>query len=92
MCGDGVAQIRGEKNSMNQYCRYCVFLTVNNYPYCNKKCKAISYSSCKRMNKCKDFAFVDCPSEFQDALGETNGYKPRERKMKEVDGQMNLFE
>lgn len=77
---------------MKQYCRYCVYLCVNNVPYCNAKEEIRSRSSCKRPNNCKDFAFADCEPEYQDAFGETNGYKPRgERHKKSIDGQMNLI-
>lgn len=76
---------------MKQYCRYCVNLCVNNVPYCmiHEKCKGVS--SCKRPNKCKDFVFADVEPEYQDAFGETNGYKPRQPKQKQIDGQMSLF-
>ena len=76
---------------MKQYCRYCVYLYVNNVPYCQVKEKFRSVSSCKRPNNCKDFEFADCEPEFQDAFGETNGYKPRgEKHKKSIDGQMSL--
>lgn len=55
----------------------------------------MSESYCKRPNNCKDFVFADCEPEYQDAFGETNGYKPRkprERKMKECEGQTSLFD
>lgn len=55
----------------------------------HEKCKSVS--SCKRPNKCKDFVFADVESEYQDAFGETNGYKPRQPKQKQIDGQMRLF-
>ena len=78
---------------MAQYCRYCVYLSVNNYPYCNKKDKRLSESSCKKPNDCKEYAFVDCEPEYQDAFMEhTKGYKPRKPKMKqECEGQLSLF-
>ena len=78
-------------DGMKQYCRYCVNLCVNNVPYCmiHEKCKSVS--SCKRPNKCKDFVFADVESEYQDAFGETNGYKPRQPKQKQIGGQMSLF-
>lgn len=77
---------------MRQYCRYCVYLYVNNVPYCDIREEVRSISSCKHPNHCKDFAFADVEPEYQDAFGETNGYKPRERKQRQYDGQMNLFE
>lgn len=79
---------------MKQYCRYCIYLCVNNVPYCNAHEEFRSRSSCKRANKCKDFIFCDAPSDYQDAFGETRGYKPRRPKgFKDVqiDGQMTLF-
>lgn len=80
---------------MKQYCRYCIYLCVNNVPYCDIKKKVKGESSCKKPNKCKDFVFANCEPEYQDAFGETNGYKERkhkERKPKEVvfDGQMTF--
>lgn len=77
---------------MKQYCRYCAHLTVNNFPYCEVKKTERSESSCKRPNRCKDFDFANCPPEFQDAFGETKGYKPRKTKNKEqAEEQMELF-
>ena len=65
---------------MKQYCRYCVNLCVNNFPYCSVKEKGLSESYCKRTNTCKDFVFADVEPEYQDAFGETNGYHPRRPK------------
>lgn len=83
-----------EKNKdIKQYCRYCVYLCVNNVPYCNVKEQVKSESSCKRENHCKDFVFADVEPEYQDAFGETNGYKPRKPKgykTIQIDGQMRL--
>lgn len=76
---------------MKQYCRYCVELCVNNVPYCQKRKQIRSESSCKRPNNCKYFVFADVEPEYQDAFGETNGYKPRQPKQYECDGQMSLF-
>ena len=67
---------------MKQYCRYCVYLSVNNFPYCIVKEKEISLSACKKANQCQDFEFADCEPEYQDALGETNGYHPRNPRIK----------
>ena len=67
---------------MKQYCRYCVNLCVNNFPYCSVKEKGLSESYCKRTNTCKDFAFADVEPEYQDAFGETSGYHPRQPKRK----------
>ena len=76
---------------MKQYCRYCIYLCVNNVPYCDVKKQTKSRDSCKRPNKCKDFIFANVEPEYQDAFGETNGYIPHERKAKTNDGQMKLF-
>lgn len=80
---------------MKQYCRYCIHLHVNNFPYCDVKEKCLSESSCKRPNNCKEFDFADCEPEYQDAFGENaKGYKPRKQKeliMKQCDGQYSLF-
>lgn len=80
---------------MKQYCRYCIYLCVNNVPYCDIKKKVKGESSCKRPNKCKDFVFANCEPEFQDAFGETNGYREREYKgkksnVKECLGQLSF--
>lgn len=65
---------------MKQYCRYCVNLCVNNFPYCSAKGKALSESYCKHTNTCKEFIFADVEAEYQDAFGETGGYHERQRK------------
>ena len=42
----------------------------------------------------KDFVFADVEPEYQDAFGETNGYKPRQPRQprqKQIDGQISLF-
>jgi hypothetical protein len=76
---------------MKQYCRYCVWLCVNNVPYCDKKKEIRSKSSCMHTNKCKDFHFADCEPEYQDAFGITNGYKPRKpRHSQQIEGQLEL--
>lgn len=78
---------------MKQYCRYCVHLCVNNVPYCDKHNETRSRSSCTHPNNCKDFEFADCEPEFQDAFGETNGYKPRRpRKSQKIEGQISMAE
>jgi len=85
--------MNNEQPKFRQYCRYCVYLCVNNVPYCNAKKQTKSESSCKRENHCKDFVFADTDPEYQDAFGETNGYKPRKpkgSKIKQIDGQMTI--
>lgn len=80
---------------MKQYCRYCIHLCVNNFPYCRQKEKELSESSCKKTNECKDFVFADCEPEYQDAFMENmKGYKtrePRKPRKKQCDGQISLF-
>ena len=77
-----------------QYCRYCIHLHVNNYPYCDIKEDVLAVSSCKKPNKCKDYAFADCDPEYQDAFMENvKGYKPREPRKprkEQCDGQIRL--
>lgn len=75
---------------MKQYCRYCANLHVNNFPWCEAKEKQLSESYCKRANRCSEFVFADVEPEYQDAFGETKGYKPRIKKQ-QCDGQMRLF-
>ena len=76
---------------MAQYCRYCVYLCVNNFPWCDKKGKQLSRSSCKKPNNCKDFELAECEQEYQDALMENvKGYHPREKKQPVIDGQLRL--
>jgi len=77
---------------MKQYCRYCIFLYVNNVPYCTAKNDFRSIGSCKRENHCKEFIFANVDPEYQDAFGETNGYIPKVCKEKDVKGQLSLFE
>lgn len=79
---------------MKQYCRYCVNLCVNNVPYCDVHKKCLSKSYCIHTNNCKDFVFADVEPEYQDAFGETNGYKSRRQRhpmQKQIEGQMSLF-
>ena len=76
---------------MKQYCRYCVYLCVNNVPYCMEHKECLSESYCKHQNTCKDFVFADVEPEYQDAFGETNGYKPRAKHTSETDCQQMSF-
>ena len=85
-----VAHQWGDAN-MKQYCRYCVYLCVNNAPYCDKRKEFRKESSCKRPNNCKDFKFAECEPEYQDAFFETNGYRPRgPKKKQQIDGQISF--
>lgn len=73
---------------MKQYCRYCTYLYVNNFTWCQAKEKEISESKAKHENHCSDFDFNEI-----DAFGETKGYKPRQgsKKGKKPEGQLTLF-
>ena len=64
---------------MKQYCRYCVWLCINNCCYCDKHEKVIAESTARTTNKCKDFEFCEV-----DAFMETDGYKPRAPRRKTV--------
>lgn len=76
---------------MKQYCRYCVNLCVNNVPYCMAHEKVMGEGQCKRENHCKEFEFADVEPEYQDAFGETNGYRPRSpKKPQQCDGQIKI--
>ena len=76
---------------IKQYCRYCTHLFVNNFPYCDAKEKQLSESFCKKPNNCKVFDLATCEPEYQDAFMENiRGYKPREPKKKQCDGQIRL--
>lgn len=76
---------------MNQYCRYCTHLHVNNCPYCDVKKKTLKESSCKCVNNCNDFEFANCEPEYQDAFGETKGYKPRRKRIVNRDNNQISF-
>ena len=84
--------IKNAKTQGKQYCRYCIYLCVNNVPYCTAKNEYRNKESCKRPNKCKEFCFANVPPEYQDAFGETNGYIPHKPKKKQCDGQISLFD
>ena len=72
---------------MKQYCRYCGYLTVNNFPWCGKREEAISVETAKSPNRCHDFAYNP-----MDAFGENEkGYIPRKHRKKQCEGQMQLF-
>lgn len=69
---------------MNQYCRYCNHMCCGNGNYCAVHKRTFSEAYIKTINNCKDFEFNEI-----DALGETNGYKPR--KAKENDGEQMMW-
>ena len=73
---------------MKQYCRYCSELIVGDIAYCFAKKKQINERTAKTTNKCPHFSLnrVDAFMENE------KGYKPREPKQKQCDGQVSLFE
>lgn len=71
---------------MKQYCRYCNNMVCGDANYCTVKKETYSDSTIKSVNKCKDFEFNEI-----DALGETNGYKPR-NTVKTIDVNQLRFE
>lgn len=58
---------------MKQYCRYCAYLTADCYCECKKRC--LSESTCKKINKCKNFIFNE-----MDAFDPEKTYKPQAKK------------
>ncbi len=72
---------------MKQYCRYCGYLTVNNFPWCGKREEAVSVAAAMSPNRCHDFAYnpVDAFLESE------RGYNPRKPRKRQCDGQMKLF-
>lgn len=65
---------------MKQYCRYCIYLTCGDVPFCFMHETTMKESTCKKPNKCKDFVLCEAEAEYQDAFGENrNGYKPRDK-------------
>ena len=67
---------------MKQYCRYCAYLHVNNFPYCDVKEKELSENYTKSVNHCEEFQFneVDAYGGIMEdgSLGPV--YKPRKPK------------
>lgn len=61
---------------MKQYCRYCAYLVVGDWPYCEKKERLIGEKVAKHVNECPDFVLnpVDAFQENE------KGYRPRRRK------------
>ena len=60
---------------MNQYCRYCAFLSHGDAYYCGIYKSVLSSKNVKAKNKCKDFEYCD--------LGDVDTgkqYKPRNHK------------
>ena len=73
---------------MKQYCRYCANCIYGDVVWCDELEKVMSEASAKTVNHCKKFVFNPI-----DAFNVENGrYKPREKKEKKDNGQLNLFE
>ena len=77
---------------MKQYCRYCAYCVGEtdyvNVSWCSAKQKEMSSNSAKAVNHCKEFVFNPI-----DAFNiESGRYKPREKKEKIDNGQLELFE
>lgn len=68
---------------MKQYCRYCAYLTGTDC-YCECKKQVLSESTCKKVNKCKNFAFNE-----MDAFNPEKTYKPQTPKIQPY--QLKLF-
>ena len=65
-------------------CRWCTALVTGNGIYCQTHDKCLSESYTKRVNKCKDWNFVNIDAY---TFGE---YKERVRNDKQVKGQITL--
>lgn len=71
---------------MKQYCRYCCYLVTGNGIYCEKREHTMSKAAAKATNNCHDFAY-----NLQDAFMENEkGYRPRQPKKKQCDGQIKM--
>lgn len=71
---------------MKQYCKYCAFCISGDKLYCTNFDKVLSYSLVSHTNNCADFALSelgDCETGKQ--------YKLHERKSKQIDGQITMF-
>ena len=65
---------------MKQYCRYCTHLHAGNGIWSDEKQKEMSEATAKSVNNCKLFDFCE-----MDAFGETDGYKPRQHTIDEIE-------
>lgn len=71
---------------MAQYCRYCNELIVGDFAYCYVKKKKISEKAAKNTNKCPHFSL----NKVDAFLENEKGYKPRQPKQKQCNGQLAL--
>ena len=69
---------------MKQYCRYCSHCSYGDVAYCNKLEKTMSEEKAKRINRCKDFEFLEI-----DVFNPDHTYKERQKKEEE---QMSIFD
>lgn len=72
---------------MKQYCRYCSHCVVGDVVWCGILAKTMSESTAKTINNCKAFELNPMDAFFENE----KGYKPREPKKKQCDGQYSLF-
>ena len=62
-----------------QYCRYCIHLTVGDWPWCGRMERFVSESAAKRTNHCPHFEFC----EMDAFLENERPYTPRKEKPRE---------
>lgn len=72
---------------MKQYCRYCSFCVVGDIVWCSRYAKTIKESTAKSINNCSGFELNPMDAFFENE----RGYKPREPKKEQCDGQIELF-
>lgn len=70
---------------MKQYCKYCNNLVTDNGIYCTELNKEMREGQANKLNNCSAFIF----NEINAFTGKK--YVPRNRKKKEVQGQISLF-
>ena len=68
---------------MKQYCRYCSHCSYGDDVYCEKLKITMSEEKAKRINRCKDFEFLEI-----DVFNPDHTYKERQK----VEGQMSIFD
>jgi hypothetical protein len=69
--------LSGDRESMKQYCRYCIHLAYGNGTWCKEKKTEMSESAIRKANNCKDFEFCEL-----DAITGVTIYKPRKTRTK----------
>ena len=68
---------------MKQYCRYCSHCSYGDVVYCEKLKITMSEEKAKRINRCKDFEFLEI-----DVFNPDHTYKERQQE----EGQMSIFD